>query len=158
MRAAVDDVHHRDRKRAGVHAAEISIERDVLRGRSSARRRHGHGENGVCAEAALVGRGIEIDHDLVDRRLQARVVTDQGLADRPVDVRYGFARAFAEIAILIVIAQFVCFVLTRRSAAGHGGAACAAVGQKHFGFDRGIPTRVQNLDPADFDDGRHFRL
>ena len=52
---------------------------------------------------------------------------------------------------IVTIAQFVRFMLTGRSAAWHGGAACAAVGQEDFSLDRRIPAGVQNLNPADFD-------
>ena len=152
VRAAVEDVHHRHRQRAGVDAAQIAIERGSLRCGGGARHGHGNGQHRVRAEIALVRRAVEIDHDLVDLRLQRGVVTDQRFRDRPVDVGDGFGRALAQIAMLIAIAQFDGFMLAGGSAARNGGAAVAAIGQKNFGLNGGVSTRIQNLDSADSDD------
>ena len=60
-------------------------------------------------------------------------------------------RAFAEIPVLIVVAQFDGFVLPGRSAAGNGRAANAAVGEKNFRFDGWISARIENFDTTHSD-------
>ena len=106
VRAAVQDVHHRNRQSAGVDAAQIAIQRGALRRGRRARYRHRRRQHRVRAQIALVGRAVEIDHDPVDLRLQGGIVPGQRLFDGPVDVGDGFGDAFALIAILIAIAQF----------------------------------------------------
>ena len=62
------------------HAAEIAIQRGLLRCGSGARDGHGNGQNRVRAEVAFVGSAIELDHLAVDRGLQLGVVADEALA------------------------------------------------------------------------------
>ena len=143
----------RHRQGAGVDAAEISIKRRALRGGGGARHRHRDGEHRVCAEVGFVRRAVEIDHDLVDLRLQGGIVAMQRFGDRSVDIGDGFANAFAEIALLIVVAQFDGFVFAGGSAARDGGAAVAAIGEKNFGFDCRISPRIQNFSATYSDDG-----
>ena len=61
MYAAIDDVHHRNRQRAGRGAADIAVERL----RCGLRRGLGDGErdaeDGIGAEPGLVGRAVELD-------------------------------------------------------------------------------------------------
>src|SRR6266699_4523726 len=69
MHAAIDDVHHRYRQGPRRGAADVAIQRHVegfRRGLGTGQR---HAEDGVGAEPALVGRAVEIDHDLVDLHL-----------------------------------------------------------------------------------------
>ncbi len=69
VRAAVEDVHHGHRQDARADAAEITVQRRLLRDRRGARGGHRHGQNRVCAEPGFVGRAVERDHQVVDRRL-----------------------------------------------------------------------------------------
>jgi hypothetical protein len=65
-------------------------------------------------------------------------VAIQGFGDGPEDVGDGFAGSFAEVTLLIVVAQFYSLVFAGGSAARYRGPAVAAIGEKNFGFDRRI--------------------
>ena len=73
MRAAVQDVHHRHGQQRCLDAAEIAVERRLLRCGRGARSGHRDGENRVRAQAALVRRAVELDHLAIDRALLARI-------------------------------------------------------------------------------------
>ncbi len=57
-------------------------------------------------------------------------------------LRHGFARAFAEIARFVAIAQLDGFMLAGGGAGRNGGAAHAAVGQVNVGFNGGIAAAI----------------
>src|SRR6201995_5647602 len=90
------------------------------------RHRHRHAEHGVGAELRLVLGAVELDHRLVDARLIERLEPDDGLADALLDVLAGDLDALAAEAVLVAVAQLERFVLARRRARGHGGAALHA--------------------------------
>ena len=69
MRAAVEDVHHRHRQQVGVGTADVAVERQPRRlGRGLGDGQRG-AEDRVGAEVGLVGRAVELVHDLVDLAL-----------------------------------------------------------------------------------------
>ena len=76
VRAAVQDVHHRHRQQVGALAADqrVAQRADVLvEGhagfvRRGPQGRHRDGQRRVRAEARLVGRAVELDQRLVERR------------------------------------------------------------------------------------------
>ena len=62
MSAAVDDIHHRQRKFFGVAAADILIERQAGLFGSGLGNSQGNPEDGVCAKLAFVFGAVEIQH------------------------------------------------------------------------------------------------
>ena len=66
VRAAVQNIHHRDRKRIRVHAAEEPVQRQIQRLRGRVCRRDRNCENGIGAEDRLVLRAVQLAHDSVD--------------------------------------------------------------------------------------------
>ena len=92
MRAAVDDVHHRHRQRAGAVAAQVA-------GRAAARPTRPppwpgqrDGQDGVGPQPRLVRRAVQLDHQPVDGRLVGRRSARRSASgDLAVDVRHGLA-------------------------------------------------------------------
>src|SRR5436190_20719572 len=101
MSAAVQDVHHRDRKRHCGIAAKITKERN-LQGRS--RRmcgRERNAEKRIRAEVSLVRGTVELNQFLVDLRLFERVPTSDGRPDCFCYAVDRFRDAFAAVTFLI---------------------------------------------------------
>ncbi len=113
---------------------------------------HGDGQDRVRAQLGLVGRAVQLDHVAIDGALVFGLHAGDGRADFLDDVRHGFARAFAQVTLGIVVAQLDGFVLASGSAGRNGGAAERTIGQMHIGFHGGIATRVENLAAHNLDD------
>ena len=158
MHAAIDDVHHRHRQGPRRGAADIAIQRHV----EGFGRRLGAGqrdaEDGVGAEPALVGRAVEIDHDLVDLDLLFDRHVGQRLEDLAVDGGDRLLHALAEIARLVAVAQFDCLMRAGGGARRHRRAAHRAVFQHHIDLNGGIAAAIENFAADDVDDGGHGSL
>ena len=155
MHAAVDDVHHRHRQQPRRSAADITVQRQLIRRRGGLRHRKRYAENGIGAEPALVRRAVEPDHGLVDLDLRFGVHAGQRIEDLAVDGLDRGLHALAEVARLVVVAQFHRLVRPGRSARRHAGAPARAVFQDHVDFDGGIAAAVENFAADDVDDGSH---
>jgi len=62
--------------------------------------------SGIGAEPALVGRAVEIDHDLVDLNCCSTAISPGASKSSPFTASDGLPHPFAEIARLVVVAQF----------------------------------------------------
>ena len=129
VHAAIDDVHHRHRQDPRRGAADIAVERQLVRGGRRLGDGERHAENGVGAEPALVGGAVERDHGLVDLDLGLGVHAAQGVENLAVDGLDRLAHALAEIALFIAVAQLDGLVGAGRGARRHAGAAARAVVQ-----------------------------
>ena len=138
VRATVEDVHHRNRQHAGVHSAQVTVERHLVQIRDRTRSRHRNRKNGVRAQTALVLCAIQFDHFLIERALIFGIFLNEGVRQLAVDVLDRLGNAFAQIARLVAVAQLNRLVLAGGGAAGDGRAANRTAGQENFCFYRGI--------------------
>src|SRR5215510_2815514 len=145
MCAAIHDIHHRNRQHAGFHASDVPEKRQTMRLRGSARDSHGDTEHRVSAKLGLVLRAVHRNHQLIDMRLQRRVLPLERRPDDVVDVVDSFEYALAEIAFLVTIAQFECFVFSGRCSRRYDRTTPHTAIQHAIDFDRWIPSRIQNL-------------
>ena len=155
MGAAIDDVHHRRGQDARLGAADIAVERQaggVGRGLGD---RHGDAEDGVGAEARLVGRAVEFDHGLVDMDLIFGVEAGNGVENLAIDGFDGLQHALAAKAGLVAVAQFDGLAGAGGGARRHGGAAERAVFQRHIDFDGGIAAQVHDFAGDNVDNLSH---
>ena len=159
MRAAIDDVHHWDRKHFGVRAAEVSEKREAKLIRGSAGGCERHSQNRVRAQLAFVGRSVERDHRLVQAHLIESVHVGHFFRDDFFHIRNGLGDATAEEAPFLAVAQFPCLVFSRARAARDDGAAGAAARKSNYGFNSGIAAGIDDLTAMDSDDlcKRHNR-
>jgi hypothetical protein len=146
--AAVQDVHHRDGQHMGGLAAEIAPQRQARLGGRRLGRRQGNPEDGVGAQAALVGRAVEVDHRPVERLLVGRIHPVHGLGELAVHVRDRLGHALAGPSVAPV-AQLDGLELTGRGARRHGRAARGAGPQEHVDLDGGISAAVEDLTSMD---------
>ena len=141
MHAAIDDVHHRHGQDAGAGATDIAIERQFRRFGGGLGDGERHAENGVGAQATLVGGAVQFDHRLVDADLVERVETGDFICNRVVDIVDGVHHALAEI-FIAAIAQLDRFMHAGRCARRHGRAPEAAVIEQHIHFNGGVAAAV----------------
>jgi hypothetical protein len=153
--AAVDDVHHRHRQHAAVHAAEVAVQRQARFFGRGAGHGHRHGQHRVGAQAALVVGAVQVDQRLVEEVLLGGVEAQHRLGDLGVDVLDGLEHALAEVARLVAVAQLDGFARAGGRARGHGRAAHGARLQQHVAFDGGVAARVQDLAADDVNDCAH---
>src|SRR6185437_13802216 len=156
--AAIDDVHHRHRQRPRRGAADIAVERHVEGFRRSLGDRQRDAENGIGAEAALVRRAVEIDHDLVDLHLLFGGLVAYGFENFAVDGLDRVLHAFAEIAGVIAVAQLDRLMRTGRGTRRHRCPSQRAILQHDIDFDRRIAAAIENFAADDVDDGGHGSL
>ncbi|MNR01396.1 hypothetical protein D3C85_1172000 [compost metagenome] len=115
----------------------------------------GHREDGVGAQRGLVLGTVEGDHRAVQGLLVERILAQQQLANRAVDVGHGLEHALAQITALVAITQFQRFTRTGGSTGRCAGAADDAVVENHVGFHSRVATGIENLTAFDVDDLCH---
>ena len=115
VRPAVDDVHHRHRQQVGVRAAHVAEQRKAGGFGGSLGDGQGHAEDGVGAQALLVGGAVQVDHRLVDQALLGGVEAEDRRGDLVLHVGHGLGDALAQVAGLVVVPQ-----LARLEGAGGG--------------------------------------
>jgi hypothetical protein len=80
VRAAVEDVHHRDRQQMSV-LVEVAPARPLVLGGLGASGGHRDAEDGVGAEPSLVLGAVEIDERAVEGSLVGRVAAADRVGD-----------------------------------------------------------------------------
>src|SRR5690606_27018356 len=100
---AVQDVHHGDGQDVGVRAPQVLVQRQVRAVSGGLRHGERDAEDGVCAELALVVRGVEVDHRLVDEPLVSGLKPDNGGGERVDDRVDGPEHSLAEVAALVAV-------------------------------------------------------
>lgn len=138
-----------------VHAAQVAIQLQARRLRSSARDGEGHAEDGVRAKRALVGSSVGSDEGGIDRALVERVHADYRLGALLVHMVDGLDHALAQIAILIAVTQLNSLERASRSAGGNHRAAERAVVERHLDLDGGIAARIKHLATIDVQNLTH---
>ena len=113
VRAAVQHVQHRSGQHAGIHSAQIAIQRDFKRLRHGARGGHRYRQNRIRAQLAFVRRSIQRNHRLVDQPLVRRIHPFQFRRNHRLHVRYGLQHALAEVVALVAVAQLHGLMLAR---------------------------------------------
>ena len=153
--AAVEDVHHGRGQEAGVDAAEVAVERELERFGGGAGDGHGDGEDGVGAELGFVFGAVDGDHGGVDEALVGGVHAGEFGGEDGLDVFDGVEDAFAEVVVLVAVAEFDGFVLAGGGSAGNGGAAFGSAVEEDVGFDGGVSAGVEDFAGVDRDDLGH---
>ena len=157
VRAAVDDVHHRNREHLRVRAAEVFVKRQSTGFRRRFRNREGNAENRIRAELGLRFRPVELEHRLVDGDLVKRVETDEFRRNQRVDVVNRFEHALPAETFLGIdtlgellrgnarVAEFERFIDARGSSRGNRRAPHSAGFKRDVHFNRGIAARIDNF-------------
>ena len=153
--AAIDDVHHRHGQGTGVDAADVAVEReaDILGRRLG--HREGDAEDGVGAEAGLVGGAVQVDHHVVDLDLVGGVQPGQHVEDLALHVGRSLADALAAEAGFVAVAQLHRLVRAGGGAGGHRDPAHGAAVEHHLHLERRVAAAVEDLAGDDVGDVGH---
>jgi hypothetical protein len=152
--AAVEHVHHRHGQHVGGVAAQVPPQRLALLGRRGVRGGERDAEDGVGAQARLVGGPVEVDERAIQALLVGRVAAVDRLGDLAVDVADGLGHALAPVRRRAV-AQLRGLELAGGGAAGHRGAAGGARAQHELDLDRRVAATVEDLPAVDLLDLAH---
>ncbi|MNO86315.1 hypothetical protein D3C76_777110 [compost metagenome] len=157
--AAVDDVHHRNRHGvlagSAVEVGDVRVERYALGLGSSLGGSQGHGEDGVGAQLGLVLGTVEFDHRAVQSLLVSRILAQQQVTDRAIDVGHGLQYALAQVTALVAIAQLEGFAGASGGTGRRTGAANDTAVQDHIRLNGRVAAGVQDLTALDVDDLCH---
>ncbi len=145
VRAAVDDVGHRNGQDFGVGAAEVFEKRHAKGFGGGPGGGERNGEDGVRAELRLGFGAVELNHRTVNGELIQRVETTEHGKNFLGDVFDGLGDAFAEVTLFVAVAELDGFVFAGAGAGGNGGAADGAAREDDVHFNGGIAARVENL-------------
>ncbi|MNC40679.1 hypothetical protein D3C75_894040 [compost metagenome] len=133
----------------------MRVQRQVLVLSSGLGGSQGHGEDGVGAQLGLVLGTVQFDHGAVQALLVGRVLAQQQVTDRAVDVGDGLQHALAQVTALVAITQLQRFARAGGSTGRRASAADDAVVEQYIGFHGGVATRIENFTTFDVDDFCH---
>ena len=157
VRAAVDDVHHRQRHAvARLPRAEQFVQRQAALGGVRLRVGKRDRQDRIGAEPSFGGRAIELDEPPIELALPCGIQAQDRFADLAVDVRDRLCDALTEIALLVAVAQLVRLARPRRGARRHSGTPARTARQHDFGLDGGVAPRVDDLEADHILDSAHF--
>ncbi len=154
MSSPVQHVEERNRQHSGCRPAEIPEQRDIQRRGSSPGGGQRHGKDGVGTQPTLVGRAVQIEHDLVERFLIGDVPADHRRRDLIQNVGYGPRNALAAVAVS-TISKLNSFERPRRCSRRHRCSAEGAASEKHLGLDGRVSPGVEDFTGPDHVDGGH---
>ena len=118
----------------------------------------GDAEDCVGAEGALVGGAVQGKELGVDGGLVDGVLAFDFQGNHVVDVFDGAQDALAAVTLVVVVAQFVGFVLAGGSAGRDDGAADSAAFEGGLDFNGGVAARVEDFARSQAGNQRHRGL
>ena len=155
MRATVEDVHQRHRQTVGLGPAEVAVQRQTgLVGRGL-RDRQGAAEDRVGAEAALVGRAVELDHRPVDHGLVGGLEADQHSGKLVLDIGDRLQDTLARERPGVAVTKLDRLEGAGAGARRDGGPAGGTTGERGLDFDGRLTARIQDLTGMNGGDLRH---
>ena len=150
MCAAVEDVHHGNRKLVGLKAAEEAIQRNIQSCRCSLGGCDGNSQNCVGAEVGFVLCAVELDHGLVDCIDVGSIDADQSGRDLLVDVGNRLGNALAAEFGLVAVAELKSLKYTGGCAAGSRASADRAVRKINLSLYGRIAAGVNDFSSDNF--------
>ena len=137
VRAAVEDVHHRDGQHVRVRAAQVAEELQPGGVRGGAGHGHRHTDDRVRAEPRLARRAVKVNQRLVDEPLVVGLVAEQFVLDL---LRHGVNGLGNRLAAVLgtAVPQLDRLKSTGRRAARHACTAEGAVVEDDFNLHRWV--------------------
>ena len=149
MRSAVDDVEQRHGQDVRVRTAEVAEQRQVGRVGGGLGDGQAHAEDRVRADASLVVGSVDLDQDLVDDALLARIDAFDRRAQLIDDGGDGLQDALAPVTGLVAVTQLVRLEGPGGRAGGDGRPLDDPVVEEHLHFDGRVSARIQDLARVD---------
>ena len=148
MDAAIEHIEQRHRQGARAPATQGAVERLPASSGCGLGDSQGSGDQGVGAQAFLVGGPIQRQQHLVELLLRAGVLADQARSNDPVDVVHRLLYPLPPVALGAPVAQLPGLVRASRRPRGRRGPATHSVGEYDIHLDRRIPPAIEDF-PAD---------
>src|SRR5690554_3308831 len=95
---------------------------------------------GIGTQLTLVGRSVEIDHELIQTNLVKHVPSDQLRRNNFVYVIHRFQYSFAKEPALFTVSKLNGFISAGGSTGRHDGPAYGPVAEKHLHLHGGVPS------------------
>lgn len=137
--AAVDDVHHGNRQRLGIHPADITVERHAEQVCRRTRTSKRNTEYRIGPEIAFGRSPVELKHRLIDTYLVGNLHSDNFRSNHIVYIGHGFQHALTQVTPLVSVAQLQRLMFTRGGTARNRSTAESTAGRRHLDLYRGIP-------------------
>ena len=153
---AVEDVHHGDGQGLGVDSAQVGIQGQAQTLTGGLGAGQGGPQNGVGAQAALVGGAVQRNQELVDGGLIQDVQADESLGNVFVYMLHCLGHAFAQIASGVAVPQLTGLIDAGGGAGGYCGPAHGAVVQVDLYLHGGVAPGVQDLPAQNVNDFDHL--
>ena len=150
MTAAVDNVHHRNRKSVTGDTAQETIQGNIQGDCCCSRAGNGYCQDRIGSQSGLILGSVCIDHCLINGINIGCIHSLQSLIDYSIDIFYSLLNTLAQISALIAVSQFQCLELTGRCSAGSHAASDGTVYQSYLCFYGRIASGIQNLSSNDF--------
>ena len=150
VRAAIEDVHHRDGQHMGIDAADVAVERQAEGIGGSFGNCQAGAQNGIGAQLGFIGGAVQLDHGHIDGFLLDGIPADQGIGDLAIDILNRFENTLAEVAGFVAIAQFQGFMNTGGCAGGNCCPAPGAIARMTSTSTVGLP-RESRISMAEID-------
>ena len=143
--AAVDDVHHGNRQRLGIHPADITVERHAEQVCRRTRTSKRNTEYRISPEIAFGRSPVELKHRLIDTYLVGNLHSDNFRSNHIVYIGHGFQHALTQVTPLVSVAQLQRLMFTRGGTARNRSTAESTAGRRHLDLYRGISSGVDYL-------------
>ena len=157
VRAAVQDVHHRDRQHVRVRPAEVAEQRQAAGVRGGPGDGHADADDGVRAEPGLVRRPVQVDQRLVHQPLVVGLVAEQFRLDLVDDALDRPGHRLAAV-FRAAVPELDRLERPGRGPARHPRPADGPVVQRHLDLEGRVTAGIQDLPGMDRFYGGHRRL
>ena len=157
VRAAVENVHHRDREHMRVGPAEVAEQLKSARVGRRACHGHRHADDGIGAEPGLAGRPVKVDQRLVHQPLVVGLVAEQLVLDLLGHRVNGLGDALAA-ELAAAVPQLNRLERTSGRAARHAGPADGTVVEYDLHLHGRVAPGVEDLPGMHRFNGRQRRL
>src|SRR4029079_9155972 len=139
-------------------AANITIERRLLRRRRGFRDCKRDAENGVSPEPGFVRSAVESNQGVVDLGLSFGIHSAKSVEYFPVDGVDGFSHALPAKSRLVPVAQFDGLVRAGGRTGGNRRPTFGAILQNHVYLDSRIAPAIENFTANNVGDRCHGRI
>ena len=150
MTAAVDNVHHGNRKSVAGDTAQETIQGNIQGNRCGSRTGNGYCQDCIGSQSGFILGSVRIDHCLINGINIGSIHSLQCLINYSIDIFYSLLHTFAQISALVSVSQFQCLEFTGGCTAGCHAASDGTIYQSYLCFYGRISSGIQNLTSNDF--------
>ena len=153
MSAAVQDVHHRNRKTVAVYAAQETIQGNLQCGCCCSAACDGYSQDRISAQVGFILGSVCFQHCCIYCINIRSIHAFQHVVDDSVDIVHCLGYSFSSKTFFISITQLQSLELTGGCSAGSSSSSDGAVCQINFRLNGGIASGINDLSSDYFFNG-----